>query len=143
MKVFYDTSTLFKLYVPEEGTAEILDFVENNPISVFYVSEIAKTEFNSAVAKRLRMGFCSDETAIQLMENFKNDYGKYSFIPLNQNIVFDSSSLIKRYRTKGLRTLDAIQLASALQVKNVLGRALTSDNTLKSIMETEGLATDF
>jgi uncharacterized protein len=42
---------------------------------------------------------------------------------------------------KGLRTLDSIQLASALKVKNQIELFLTSDNLLSEISQIEGLTT--
>lgn len=70
------------------------------------------------------------------------------------NVFFDTSSLFKLYHREsgteelngkhwrmGLRTLDSIQLASALKVKNQIELLLTSDNLLPEISQIEGLTT--
>jgi len=46
MKVFFDTSSLFKLYHNESGTQELMDFLNTNSIEEIYLAEIAKVEFS-------------------------------------------------------------------------------------------------
>lgn len=40
MKVFFDTSSLFKLYHRESGTDELITFLQDNKIEAIYLSEI-------------------------------------------------------------------------------------------------------
>jgi predicted nucleic acid-binding protein len=53
--------------------------------------------------------------------------------------LFNAKGLIGKHWRKGLRTLDSIQLASALKVKNQIELFLTSDNLLSEIALIEGL----
>lgn len=51
MKLYLDTSSLFKLYHTKAGTQEVDSiFAENNPTAIF-ISEIALIEFTSALFK--------------------------------------------------------------------------------------------
>jgi PIN domain nuclease of toxin-antitoxin system len=49
MNLFFDTSSLFKLYHLEEGSKEIINFFNSNKIDSIYLSEITSVEFCSAV----------------------------------------------------------------------------------------------
>lgn len=51
MKIFLDTSSLFKLYHKETGTTELEDIFSTEKITTVYLSEIAKIEFASTVWK--------------------------------------------------------------------------------------------
>ncbi len=51
MNVFFDTSSLFKLYHKESGTEKLMDFFNNNQIDSLYLAEITQIEFSSAVWK--------------------------------------------------------------------------------------------
>jgi hypothetical protein len=48
-----------------------------------------------------------------------------------------------RYGLKGLRSLDAIQLASVISVKANIDLALTGDITLKQILTEEGFNCEY
>jgi hypothetical protein len=50
-----------------------------------------------------------------------------------------ANGLIGKHWRKGLRTLDSIQLASALKVKHHINFFLTSDKLLLEISQIEGL----
>ncbi len=143
MKIFLDSSSLFKLYHPEEGTENLDGFIKSNEPNTIYISFLTTVEIRSAAYRRLRMGETTESVVAKLLRLFQNDLSTYRVIPFSDLLLESSKKLVDKHWQIGLRTLDAIQLASALQVKEELDRALTSDNTLKSIMETEGLTTDF
>ncbi len=83
------------------------------------------------------------QQATDTIEIFESDLEKFHLITITAEILADARNLIRKHGPKGLRTLDAIQLASTLQVKSELDYALTSDQTLRKIMKAEGLKTDF
>ncbi|MEK6480849.1 type II toxin-antitoxin system VapC family toxin [Catalinimonas sp. 4WD22] len=117
MNLFLDTSTLFKLYHEEEGTKEIDQFIESNDVDHFYVSEITKVEFTSAVFKKVRMNEITNEQAKGLIKLFAKDWKNFTVIEFNSELFDKAASLLEMHWERGLRTLDAIQLASALAVK--------------------------
>ncbi len=53
MKIFLDTSSLFKLYHREADTAELEDTLSKFAITSIYLSEITKVEFTSTVWKKV------------------------------------------------------------------------------------------
>lgn len=141
MKVFFDTSSLFKLYHKESGTQELMDFFNNNSIEAIYLAEIAKIEFSSTVWKKCRKRDIDETMAKKLIEKFNIDSVKYSYVPDANSLKTLASELIEKYWKKGLRTLDSLQLASGLMVKNEIEYYFTSDNILKELSEAEGLKT--
>ena len=48
--IYFDTSLLVKIYVPENGSAEIISFIEKNN-SVLLFNQIQEFEFIFAFAK--------------------------------------------------------------------------------------------
>ena len=49
MKIFLDTSSLFKLYHEEEGTEELEKVFSQAKITEIFLSEITKVEFTSTI----------------------------------------------------------------------------------------------
>lgn len=60
MKIFLDTSSLFKLYHKETGTTELEELFLTAKITTIYLSEIAKIEFASTLWKKVRTKEISD-----------------------------------------------------------------------------------
>ena len=141
MRLFLDTSTLFKLYQKEAGTEEIIGIIANNKISKIFLSDITKIEFDSAVWKNVRSKNLEKEKAIKLINLFKNDYSKYNFIDDDKNIKSKAKELISKYNLEGLRTLDSIQMATAISIPEKVDLCKSSDKKLIKIFELEGLNT--
>ncbi|MCF8370323.1 MAG: type II toxin-antitoxin system VapC family toxin [Bacteroidales bacterium] len=141
MRIFFDTSSLFKLYHKESGTEELMKFLSENPIESLYLAEITKIEFGSVVWKKCRKGEINEKQAVILIEKFEMDSIKFSFVPDTIQLKIQAIYLIAKHWKRGLRTLDSIQLASALAVKSEIGHLFTSDNILSEIAEAEGLKT--
>lgn len=140
MKVFFDTSSLFKLYHKEVGTDELMRLFTETGIEAIYLAEITKIEFSSVVWKKCRKNEIDENSASQLIEKFDRDSHKFSYIPEGQALRHQALGLIGKHWKEGLRTLDSLQLASALKVKNQIELFLISDKLLSKIAQTEGLA---
>lgn len=132
MNLFLDTSSLLKIYHREQDTDEILKLISENAKNI-YLSELAKIEFNSAVYKKVRQQHFTEEKALEMIAFFENDYRNFIWIAINNSIIENSKELIKKYGTKGLRSLDSIQLACAVSKRNEINQYKTSDNVLKII----------
>jgi len=141
MKVFFDTSSLFKLYHREDGTEELMNLFNEFGIEAIYLAEITKIEFSSVVWKKCRKNEIDERSAIQLIDKFEKDSIKFSYVPEGQSLRLKARGLIGKHWKKGLRTLDSIQLASALKVKTQIELFLTSDKLLAEISQFEGLTT--
>ncbi len=141
MKVFFDTSSLVKLYHKESGTQELMEFFQTNFIESIYLSEITKIELTSTVWKKCRNGEIDETIAKKLIDKFSIDSAKYSYVPDSFSLKIIACELIEKYWKKGLRTLDTLQLASGLKVKDEIEFYFTSDTILKKLAEAEGIKT--
>jgi len=139
MNLFFDTSSLFKLYHKENGTEELMDFFSTNTINSIYLAEITKIEFSSAVWKKCRKREIDEKIATIFIEKFDHDSRKFRFIPESNELRKYAKALIGKHWKIGLRTLDSIQLASALIQKSEIDLFFTSDNLLSEIAVREGL----
>lgn len=138
MKAFFDTSSILKLYNEEEGSVELETYFNNN-IDIVVLSELADLEFRSALMRKVRMEEIDEEIAVNVISCFENDYDNFVWIKLKSEIIKSASTLLMKYGTKGLRSLDAIQLACALTLRDDDCIFLTNDNILKDIFYEEGL----
>jgi len=138
MKAFLDTSSLLKLYHQESGTETLSTALTE--VEVIYLSELARLEFRSAIWKKVRTQEITSSLANAVIACFEEDYAKFSWIKLDTQTISQASSLLNQYGVSGLRTLDAIQLSSALSLKGNNDTVFfTHDKLLKSIFEQEGL----
>lgn len=139
MNVFFDTSSLFKLYHFESGTDELMSLFDLYNINAIHLAEITSVEFASVVWKKCRKGEVNEKNSQGLIEKFKTDCAKYIFVPEERSIRNIAEELVGKHWKLGLRTLDSIQLASALRVKDDLNLFITADTLLSKIASLEGL----
>ncbi|GHB37966.1 type II toxin-antitoxin system VapC family toxin [Mongoliitalea lutea] len=137
MRLFLDTSSLFKLYHSEDGTESLLEFFRNEKISEISLAEISKIEFHSVVWKKYRMKEIERIHADYIIQKFSNDWGSYLFVKYNFHQTDLAISLLGKYWDLGLRTLDSIQLAALIVSKaNIFS---TADKVLMDIARHEGV----
>ncbi|MEK6480107.1 type II toxin-antitoxin system VapC family toxin [Catalinimonas sp. 4WD22] len=118
-----------------------MDFFKNNSIEKIYLAEIARIEFVSTVWKKCRKRDIDETIAKKLIEKFIIDAIRYSYVPDSSSLKTMAGELIGKYWENGLRTLNSLQLASGLMVKNEIQYYFTSDAILKELSEAEGLKT--
>lgn len=140
MNLFLDTSALLKLYDNEMGSDEMERLFTTNKIEKIYLSSLTILELESAIRKKKRMNLLTENETEEISRLFTEDYNKFIWIEINDKILQRAFLLLKKYGTEGLRTLDAIQLSSAIEVKNDVSLNVTYDNLLKSLFEKEGLS---
>ena len=138
MKIYLDTSSLFKLYHKEHGTNELMDLFNENKIETLYLAEITKIEFCSVVWKKCRKMDIDEEKANILIDKFEKDLIKFTIVPESIFVKKNAIKSIRKHWRKGLRTLDSIQLASALEIKEQVDLFVSSDKILLEISEIEG-----
>lgn len=139
MRVFLDTSSLFKLYHVENGTQELMDFFKSNVVDRIYLAEITRIEFSSVVWKKCRKREIDKNIAQILIDRFDTDSRKFHFVDDNIELKDIAKNLIGKYWEKGLRTLDSIQLASVLSIKSEIQYMFTSDIVLSEISKLENI----
>ena len=142
MKIFLDTSSLFKLYHQEVGTEELEQVFSQVKVTHIYLSEIAKVEFTSTVWKKVRTKEISAKQANITLELFENDFEKYNFVATNSLILEQARNLTTKYGIDGLRTLDSIQLSTCLSLANQIEVFYTADKLLKNLLKSEKLPTE-
>jgi predicted nucleic acid-binding protein len=65
---------------------------------------------------------------------FDQDASQFQFVPITENIIENACNFLSKYGVAGLRSLDSIQLATAIALKEEADLFLTSDNLLKSLL---------
>ena len=83
----------------------------------------------------------SQAVATQIIALFKDDERNFEVARLNSAVLLDAARLTEQYGNQGLRSLDAIQLACALQVRTQADLFLTADQRLAAVFQQEGLLT--
>ena len=142
MKIFLDTSSLFKLYHQEAGTTELEQVFARGNITHVFLSEITKVEFASTVWKKVRTKEVTAAQADATITLFEADFAKYTFATTDSLLLEQARQLTVKYGLQGLRTLDSIQLATCLVLAQEAAVFFTADKLLKTLIETEGLATE-
>ena len=135
MKVFLDTSSLFKLYHEEEDSDIIESIFRNNKVNEVFLSELSKIELASTVWKKVRIGDIQEAQAKVIIDAFEEDFSKYTFIQIDNIIVEVARSLINKYGKKGLRALDSIQLSTAVMLTKKVDLFASADKLLASLLK--------
>lgn len=139
MKAFFDTSSIFKLYHKEEGTQALLQIIDSGKVESIFISELTKLEFSSTIWKKIRTKEIDESTGTKIISLFSEDLSKFDIIPIDKEIIQNAGQVLNLYGLSGLRTLDSIQLSTALFLKNKVNLFLTSDNLLNSFFTKEEL----
>jgi predicted nucleic acid-binding protein len=111
--LYFDTSFLAPLVIPEATSDKIAAFVQKLPAAEFAVSHWTRVEFSSLIAREVRMGGLDLQAATRADARFEAMVEE-SFSVLLPNA--DDFALAKRYLTRfetRLRAGDALHLAVA------------------------------
>jgi len=127
MLIFIDTFSLIKRYIEETGSQEVDQlFSEQNDIAI---ASITSLEIRSALNRKLRENTISKETYDKALAFWKEDSEFFDFVSFNSIVIDKAAELIE---SRGTRTLDAIQMGSAL-VSNC-DQIVTSDRQMHRIL---------
>lgn len=112
MRVFFDTSALAKLFVPEAGTDEMNALLAQVGMEV-WVSALAPLEFHSLAWRRHRQGHLDAARVAALLDTLDEQLHEWQVIGLTPSVLQGARELLAEHAGQhGLRTLDALQLAS-------------------------------
>jgi predicted nucleic acid-binding protein len=142
--IYFDTSLLVKIYVPEEGSERIIGFIEKNNSSL-YLNQIQEFEFTNALSLKL---FRKEISKIQC-EHIKSKLAKdlslnrIRRVMLNWIETVNSATLLSQKHTSeiGCRTLDILHVAAAIQSK--FKYFLTNDPRQMTLAEKAGMITNW
>ncbi len=136
MIYYFDTSALIKRYILEKGSETVDHLFEL--AETIYVSTITKIECTSAITRLLSENKLTLEDYEELKSEVFYDFNFFISIHLDPEIERIAIGLIETHK---LRTLDSIQLACSLSVKNQITAIVLSDSKLESVARQEGIQT--
>ena len=144
MTTFYvDTSALAKRYLAERGSAWVLSWVAPAAGNVIVISALTPVEMVSLLERRQREGTLQPAAAALLETSFlAHLQNEYLVIPLDSALLATARGMVKKHR---LRTLDAVQLAGAVETMASFAGTITfvsGDKNLLAAAAAEGFATD-
>jgi predicted nucleic acid-binding protein len=116
MNIFLDTSVVVKLYHQEQGSETLLSFLNTRSSDlVLTLSDLTPIELWSAFYKRMRMNEIDHKKIKMILKNFENDARLLNIVEINKTIKTRARQLLSDHGTiKSIRTLDALQLATAI-----------------------------
>jgi uncharacterized protein len=140
---FFDTSALVKRYHPEVGTSVIDELFAETDAKII-ISRIGWVEIVSAFALKARSGVIMPSKFELYRKQVHRDVRRRTIrvvrMALRQFQLADD--LLRRYATtQRLRTLDALQLAVAIDLKSrgVTASFICADDVLCALAKNEGL----
>lgn len=140
---YIDTSVLIKRYLTETGSTWVRNLVDLSAGHVIVICDLTAVEVFSTLARRQREGTLTASDVNILQTRFLADFSReYLSVKLEDAVLSYARTLLNRY---SLRSLDAIQLASAVEASVILGESMTflsADKSLLAAAIGEGFATD-
>ena len=141
--VFVDTSALIKRYIAERGSNWVRSWITPVTGNQTAISELAVIETLATLARLQRGGFLSQSSHRRLHADFLQHVDQEYVITLLRSPVLDlANELVQRHP---LRALDAIHLASALDLARISGTKpllIAADFRLLAAASIEGFLTD-
>jgi predicted nucleic acid-binding protein len=141
---FMDTSALAKHYHVERGSDQV-DRLWADLSRMLFISRIRVVETVSVFAGKVRTGDLSPSAFTVLRKRFLNDVGdgRPRLVRILVRHFKDAERLIRQHGlARRLRTLDALQLAVALDLRarGMIDLLVSSDQHLLAAARAEGLA---
>jgi predicted nucleic acid-binding protein len=142
---YFDTSALVKRYHPEAGHAWVMNIWEDASHRVL-ISRLCQTELHSAFALKVRGLRITSNDYDHYLDRFFDDVARKRpeiVRVLVRHFGLADELIIRHGKTHPLRTLDALQLAVALDLKrqNQIHTFVSADDRLNQIANLETLPT--
>ena len=136
MIYYFDTSALVKIYHGETGSETARKLYDSATVQIV-ISNLAIPETFSTFQRKRRDRLISKKDTLAVTRRFFADITtRFKVIPLAQQHILLSLDLIER---QGLRTLDALHLASAFLSRPLKVTFVCADNQLIDAAISEGL----
>jgi predicted nucleic acid-binding protein len=141
---YWDTSAMAKHYHVEAGTPEV-DAMLAEPEAIHIISRLGVVELRSIAARMVRMGVFSTTDFHLACQHTSRDmtHGLYLVVPVLTHHFEAAEQLLTTHATAiSLRTLDALQLAVALDFQGQVGidYFVCADTDLCRVATAEGFA---
>lgn len=125
MICYLDTSALVKLYVEEEGSAQVREYV--GKALLVATSKVAYAEARAAFARCRREGLLSESAYRKVVANLDADWPSYYILELTDAVVREAGELAERC---ALRGFDSVHLSSVL----ILSKGLAGESCLEKLV---------
>jgi predicted nucleic acid-binding protein len=139
---FFDTSALVKRYLHEKGSSRVRRLLRTGG-AIFYQAFLTPLEMTSAFYRQHRGGQISMAQPTVLLRSYAaHSHREYFLVAHSESLINLAETLISRHP---LRALDAIQLASALELRKALPTGapplifLSADDRLVTVAHQEDL----
>jgi predicted nucleic acid-binding protein len=141
---FADTSALAKLYHSEPGSLRMEELAQL-PGNRLIISQLTLVEIQSVFAIKTRTGVITPSELSDIRSLFYADLAdrRFDVARLSPNHLEQAEALVRAHAAdRGLRALDAIQLAVALDLhaRAAVNVIVASDKNLCAVARMEGLA---
>jgi uncharacterized protein len=134
--LFFDTSALIKRYISERGSEKVDELF--NMATQILVSAITKTESYSTLRRLRAENHLSRKDYNSIKTNIEKDFQYFVVIPFIYEIESSAIKLIEQYQ---LKSLDSIQLSTALYCKSIMDHLVAADIRLLKSAKAEKLKT--
>lgn len=129
---YLDSSAFAKLYLDEAGAGEVAALVEE--LGQVAACAITYAEVRGVLARYFHDGRLTEEEYASAAEAFESDWETTNVVDVTPALLRQAGELLKGQA--GLRAMDALQLAGALQVRALKNlRFLTFDVDLRRIAQ--------
>jgi len=116
---YLDTSSLVKLYVDEEGSRRVRDFVERSELAA--TSVVAYAEARAALARQRREGGLTTAGYDRARSDFERDWPRYLRIAVSEAVYRSAGDLAEKHHLRGF---DSLHLSSFLSLNPGGGRQI-------------------
>ena len=138
MNIFFDTSSLVKFFNVEQGTDQVTELILSRSNQI-YLSELARLEMLSAFYRKFRNHQIDLVHLNEAISGFNDQLAAFNLESLNQIILDGAGTMLQKFGKEfGLRTLDAIHLATFSLIADKKWLFVCSDETLCMVVKDLG-----
>jgi predicted nucleic acid-binding protein len=137
--LYFDSSALVKRYVEEQGSSDVLDWMDDSELNGTVL--VTRAEVAAAITRAVRRQVVSQEDARQFLELFHKEWHNFTRLPITEPLVARADTLACEHYLRGY---DAVHLAAALNWQNLLElpvTLVTYDRELTLAARALGMAT--
>lgn len=120
MTGYLDTSSLVKLYVEEQGSDDVRQFLGS--VDIAATSMLTYAEMRATLARRRREGLLDARALTSVKRVLDHDWQNYFVVDVTITICRAAGDLAERYRLRGY---DSVHLASYLEIARRAGAKQT------------------
>jgi predicted nucleic acid-binding protein len=120
LNLYFDSSALVKRYIDEQGSSDVLDWMDDSKINGTVL--VTRAEVASAISRAVRMQYISKEDVGRFLDVFRREWESLHRIPITEPLVARADTLACDHNLRGY---DAVHLAAALIWQEQLGMPVT------------------